>query len=98
MQTTLMIVHFIVCVSLIILVLVQHGKGADAGVAFGSGNASSVFGAQGSTSFLIKLTTVCALLFFVTTISLGLKESQLSHQLEGAIKLTDSNTSAEVVE
>ena len=47
MQMTLLVIHFIVCLFLIVLVLLQQGKGADAGIAFGSGNASSVFGAGG---------------------------------------------------
>ena len=98
MQMTLMIAHFIISVSLIVLVLVQHGKGADAGVAFGSGNATSVFGAKGSTSFLIRLTTTVAGLFFVTTLALGLRESQLSHRLSDAIAMQSTGVEAEVVE
>ncbi len=52
------------------LVLIQHGKGADAGAAFGSGASSTVFGAKGSASFLTRLTTAAALAFFITSISL----------------------------
>ena len=64
MQTIILSIHIILAVSLIILILVQHGKGADAGAAFGSGASSTVFGAQGSATFLTKITTIIALVFF----------------------------------
>lgn len=95
MQVVLMMAHFVVCLFLIILVLVQQGKGADAGIVYGSGNASSVFGASGSSSFLVKLTTFCAVLFFATTLLLGMRENQLSHQM---YELIDEDVIAEVVE
>lgn len=98
MQMTLLIVHFIVCLFLIILVLLQQGKGADAGISFGSGNASSVFGASGSTSFLVKLTTTCAVLFFVTTLSLGILENKEWHRFADAVVYEDDMEEAEVVE
>lgn len=90
-----MIAHFVVCLFLIVLVLVQQGKGADAGIVYGSGNASSVFGASGSSSFLVKLTTFCAVLFFATTLLLGMRDNQLSHQM---YELIDEDVIAEVVE
>ena len=71
MQTIILSIHIILAVSLIILILVQHGKGADAGAAFGSGASSTVFGAQGSATFLTKLTTIIALVFFLTSLSLA---------------------------
>ena len=71
MQTVILIIHVLLAVALIVLILVQHGKGADAGAAFGSGASSTVFGARGSATFLTKLTTGIALIFFVTSISLA---------------------------
>tara|TARA_Y100000817_G_scaffold308698_1_gene296815 strand:- start:48 stop:365 length:318 start_codon:yes stop_codon:yes gene_type:complete len=71
MQTIILIIHVLLAISLIILILVQHGKGADAGAAFGSGASSTVFGAKGSATFLTKLTTVIALTFFITSLSLA---------------------------
>ena len=71
MQTTILTIHIILAVILIILVLIQQGKGADAGAAFGSGASSTVFGARGSTTFMNKVTTVIALSFFVTSLSLA---------------------------
>ena len=71
MQTVILIIHVLLAVALIVLILVQHGKGADAGAALGSGASSTVFGARGSATFLTKLTTGIALIFFVTSISLA---------------------------
>ncbi len=71
MQTIILAIHIILSIVLIILILVQHGKGADAGAAFGSGASSTVFGARGSATFLTKLTTIIALIFFVTSLSLA---------------------------
>ncbi len=71
MQTILVAVHLILAIGLIGLVLIQHGKGADAGAAFGSGASSTVFGSQGSGSFLTRATAVLATLFFVTSLALA---------------------------
>ncbi len=98
MQLTLLIVHFIVCLFLIVLVLIQQGKGADAGIVYGSGNASSVFGASGSTSFLVKLTTAVAVMFFATTLLLGMRENQISHQMFEEVEMVEEDLFAEVVE
>lgn len=65
------IVHMLLCVGLVGLILIQHGKGADAGAAFGSGASATLFGSQGSTSFLSRITAVLATLFFVTCLSLA---------------------------
>ena len=67
----ILIVHVLLALGLIALILMQHGKGADAGAAFGSGAAGSVFGARGANSFLYKLTASLALGFFITSLSLA---------------------------
>ena len=64
-------IHVIVAVVLIGLVLIQHGKGADVGAAFGSGASNTVFGSQGTGGFLFKLTGGLALTFFVTSLTLS---------------------------
>ena len=79
MQQLLLFFHIVVCVSLVGLVLVQHGKGADMGVAFG-GSSGSVFGSQGSTAFLVKLTAFIAALFFMSSLVLGYWSGHLSRQ------------------
>jgi len=67
----LVIVHIILCVSLVLLILIQQGKGADAGAAFGSGASSTVFGSQGSGSFLTRATAILATLFFTICLALA---------------------------
>ena len=56
---------------MIVLILVQHGKGADAGASFGGGGAATVFGASGSANFMTRLTGVLTALFFVTSLTLA---------------------------
>ncbi|SFR48841.1 preprotein translocase subunit SecG [Thiomicrospira sp. ALE5] len=63
-------VHIVLAFGLIVLVLLQHGKGADAGANFG-GSSQSVFGSRGSATFLSKMTAVLATLFFITSLSLA---------------------------
>jgi len=78
--TTLLVVVQIVCaLSIIILVLLQHGKGADMGAAFGGGASGSLFGATGSANFLSRSTAVLATVFFLATI--GLAYSGTSHRV-----------------
>jgi preprotein translocase subunit SecG len=76
MQTVLLIVHLLVSVALIALVLLQQGKGADMGAAFGSGASSTVFGARGSASFLTRSTGILATIFFITSLSLAYYSSK----------------------
>lgn len=71
MQTILVVVHLFLAVGVIGLVLMQHGKGADAGAAFGSGSSGTVFGAAGSANFLSRATALLATLFFLTSLAMG---------------------------
>lgn len=71
MHSFVLIVHIILAVLMIALILVQHGKGADAGASFGGGGAATVFGASGSGNFLTRLTAVLTALFFVTSLTLA---------------------------
>jgi preprotein translocase subunit SecG len=71
MYQFILIVHVIVAATVIGLVLIQHGKGADIGAAFGSGASNTVFGSQGTGNFLFKLTAILALTFFVSSLSLS---------------------------
>ena len=70
MQSIALVVHVILAIGVIGLVLMQHGKGADAGAAFGSGASATVFGAGGSASFLTRATTALAAAFFLTSLFL----------------------------
>jgi preprotein translocase subunit SecG len=70
-ETLLVVVHVLLAAGLIGLVLIQHGKGADAGAAFGSGASATVFGARGAASFLSRATSILATLFFLTSLALA---------------------------
>ncbi len=71
MYSLFLIFHFFICLALIALILAQQGKGAEMGVAFSSGSSSSLFGSQGSSGFLVKLTTILAVIFFVNCLMIG---------------------------
>ena len=70
MQTLVLVFHIVAAAGLVVLVLLQHGKGADVGAAFGSGASGSVFGATGSANFLSRATAVLAAVFFLTSMGL----------------------------
>ncbi len=70
------IAHTLIALLIIVLVLLQRGKGADAGAAFGAGASGTVFGARGSSSFFSRATAVCATLFFVSSLTLAYLSSQ----------------------
>jgi len=71
MLTIIVVIQVLTALTIIGLVLLQHGKGADMGAAFGSGASGSLFGATGSSNFLSKLTGVAAVVFFITTLALA---------------------------
>ena len=71
METLLLVVHVLIAVALIALVLLQQGKGAEAGAAFGGGASSTVFGSRGSSSFLSRTTAMLATMFFVVSLVLA---------------------------
>ena len=69
--TILLTVQMVAAIAMIGLILVQHGKGADMGAAFGSGGSGSLFGASGSANFLSRTTAILATVFFVCTLALA---------------------------
>ncbi|HYC36810.1 MAG TPA: preprotein translocase subunit SecG [Usitatibacter sp.] len=71
MHTLVLVIHVIVALAIIVLVLLQHGKGADMGAAFGSGSAGSLFGSAGAANFLSRTTAVLAAVFFAATMGLA---------------------------
>ena len=70
MHTAVLVLHVIAAIAIVVLVLVQHGKGADMGAAFGSGSAGSLFGSAGASNFLSRATGILAALFFATSMGL----------------------------
>ena len=81
MTILLMIVHILACLFLIAVVLLQSGKGAEIGAAFG-GSSQTLFGSRGSASFLSKMTTVVAVVFMVTSLTLAVVTSKGSSVLK----------------
>jgi len=71
MPLFVIVIHIIVCIALIMIVLLQTGKGADMGAAFGGGSSNTLFGATGASTFLSKLTTVAAVAFMLTSLILA---------------------------
>ena len=69
--TVILTIQILSALTMIGLILIQHGKGADMGAAFGSGGSGSLFGASGSANFLSRTTAVCATVFFVSTLALA---------------------------
>ena len=76
METVILIVHVLAAIGVIALVLLQQGKGADMGAAFGSGASSTVFGSQGSSSFMTRATGILAATFFATSLTLAVLSSR----------------------
>ena len=72
MNSILLVIHILVCLSLIGIVLIQGGKGAEVGAAFVAGGSGTVFGATGGQSFLSKLTTGAAVIFMLTSLALAI--------------------------
>ena len=70
MELFITIIHYIVCIFLIIVILLQAGKGADIGAAFGAGGSQTLFGPRGAATFLNKMTAVVAGVFMITSMSL----------------------------
>ena len=83
LETTVIVVHILVSLGLIGLVLIQQGKGAEAGASFGGGASQTVFGSQGSGSFLTRMTSYLAVVFFVTSVSLAVIAKQKAEVASG---------------
>jgi len=94
-QTIVLIAHTVVALLIIILVLLQRGKGADAGAAFGSGASSTVFGSQGSSNFFSRSTAILATAFFISSLSLAYLSSQ---QADTPDSLIESVTASDLEE
>lgn len=78
LHSIILVVHTLIAVLIIALVLLQRGKGADAGAAFGAGASGTVFGARGSSNFFSRSTGILATAFFVTSLTLAYMSSQSS--------------------
>ncbi len=107
-ETALLAVHVLVAAALVGFVLLQHGKGADMGAAFGSGSSGSLFGAAGSANFLSRTTAILATVFFLSSLGLTyfastragpkdiMKEGPIPTAVQPAAKDTKENKPADV--
>ncbi|MFO7592689.1 MAG: preprotein translocase subunit SecG [Pseudomonadota bacterium] len=98
METVILIIHVLAAISLVALILLQQGKGADMGAAFGSGASSTVFGSQGSASFLTRATAILATAFFITSLSLAYFTNQGVASKSVTESITEKVDSEEPVE
>ncbi|MDR5866338.1 preprotein translocase subunit SecG [Halomonas koreensis] len=84
MQVAILMIHVAIAIALVALILLQQGKGADAGASFGGGASQTVFGSQGSGNFLSRATAVLAAAFFATSLTLAYFASQAGEAPEEA--------------
>ena len=94
-EVIILVVHVLLALVLVGLILIQHGKGADAGAAFGGGGSGTVFGASGSASFLTKITTWIAIVFFATSLTLAYLSA---HSGDKASSVFDKTVEGQVAE
>ncbi len=88
-MTIVLALQLLAALTMIGLVLVQHGKGADMGASFGGGSSGSLFGASGSANFLSRMTAVCATVFFLSTLALAFMSNSVSGRVDGGSSVLD---------
>lgn len=84
LETVVVVIHLLMALGLVVLVLLQQGKGADAGASFGAGASATVFGSQGSATFLSRFTAILAAVFFITSLGLAFFAKEKANELNGA--------------
>ncbi|MFM8454133.1 MAG: preprotein translocase subunit SecG [Gammaproteobacteria bacterium] len=94
MESLLLFIHITACLGVVGFVLLQQGKGADAGASFGAGASQSIFGSQGSANFLSRATAICVTVFFLTSLSLGNVIGTRKVRAEAEHSLLKENTEA----
>ena len=82
LETLVVVVHLLMALGLVVLVLLQQGKGADAGASFGAGASGTVFGSQGSATFLSRFTAILAAVFFATSLGLAYFAKEKANALQ----------------
>ena len=108
METIILVVHVLIAAGVIGLIMLQQGKGAETGASFGSGASQTVFGSQGSASFLSRTTAILATVFFLTSIGLAMMARQQASaisdagmptiEVEQTAPMSDAPISADTVE
>ncbi len=84
LETVVIVIHLLAALGVVALVLLQQGKGADAGASFGAGASATVFGSQGSATFLSRFTAILAAVFFVSSLALGYFAKEKADALSNA--------------
>ena len=84
MQSLILVIHVLAAISIIALVLLQQGRGAEMGASFGSGASNTMFGSASALPFLVKVTAVCATIFFITSIALS---NLAAHRAHSEVKI-----------
>ena len=101
MENLITIIHILAATGVIGLVLLQHGKGADMGAAFGSGASGSLFGVSGSSNFMSKATAICVAVFFATSLTLAYMASHRAGNgsvIKSVVKMQDIKIDTKPVE
>ena len=101
LNNLLLVAHVIIAIGIVGLILLQQGKGADAGAAFGGGGSATVFGSQGSGTFLSRATAVLAAMFLVSSLWLAYltkEESQTSDEFKDTFKAEETLPAAEATD
>ena len=101
MENLITVIHILAAAGVIGLVLLQHGKGADMGAAFGSGASGSLFGVSGSSNFMSKATAACVVVFFATSLTLAYLASHRTGNgsvIKAAVKSQAVKTDATAVD
>ena len=84
LESVVIVLHLMAALGVVVLVLLQQGKGADAGASFGAGASGTVFGSQGSSTFLSRFTGILAAVFFLTSLALGYVAKERADGMAGA--------------
>lgn len=90
MLPLILTIHVLAVIALIILILLQHGKGANVGAAFGSGASQTIFGSTGATPFLVKVTALVAAIFFATSLLLGYVTANQMNKAKAAVSIQNT--------
>lgn len=96
MQSLILVLHVLVAIAIIALVLLQQGRGSDIGASFGSGASNTMFGSASAVPFLVKVTAVCAGVFFLTSIALSNIAAERAHHQSKILQLPDTSSTTVV--
>ena len=95
MTIAIAILHVLIAIALILIVLLQTGRGSDIGAAFGGGSSQTLFGSSGSTGFMTKLTTIAAVVFMLTSLVLAYSYSHKGSSARSVPAQTQQNAPAQ---